>query len=134
MRKWRRRGQRESGQSLVECAMVLPLLLVILFAIIDFGRIYQSNVSLTNAVREGARLGSVGATTGEIQARVADTASGLTPVTVVTPAAKPGESVVVDSTATVQLITPLGAMLNLIGGGSMSNAFGLKAKADMRLE
>jgi Flp pilus assembly protein TadG len=134
MRMWRWRGERESGQSLVEFAMVLPLLLVIFFAIIDFGRIYQRNVSLTNAVREGARLGSVGATTGEIQARVADTASGLTPTTVVTLASRPGESVVVDSTATVQLITPLGAMLNPIGGGSMSNTFVLKAKADMCLE
>jgi hypothetical protein len=132
MRRWRGRG--ESGQSLVEFAMVLPLLLVILFAIIDFGRIYQANVSLTNAVREGARLGAVGGTTAEVQARVRDTASGLSPTVSVTPAARAGDSVVVNATATVPLITPLGSLLSLIGGGSMSSSFTLNATANMRLE
>ena len=77
MWRWRRGG--ETGQSLVEFAMVLPLLLVILFAIVDFGRIYQANVSLTNAVREGARLGAVGGTSGEITARVTATAAKSVP-------------------------------------------------------
>ena len=132
MKCWRRRD--EAGQSLVEFAMVVPLLLLIVFAIVDFGRILQGHVSLTNAVREGARAGAVGASSGTVQARVTGTASGLSPTVSVTIPSKAGDSVVVDATATVQLITPLGAFMSLVGNGTMSNSFTLTAKADMRLE
>ncbi len=51
---------RESpGQSLVEFALTLPVLLLILMAIFDMGRaVYTQNV-LTHAVREGARYGTI---------------------------------------------------------------------------
>src|SRR5262245_41121318 len=105
MRGWLRRRRKESGQALVEFALVLPL---IVFAIIDFGRIYQANVTLTNAAREGARLGTVGGTTSQIQARVKSTASGLSPTTSVTNAqGTAGTSVVVSASATVSFITPV---------------------------
>jgi len=45
----------ESGQSLVEFALVLPVLLLILCAIIDFGWLYYNQITLNNAAREGAR-------------------------------------------------------------------------------
>jgi Flp pilus assembly protein TadG len=136
MRRWigRRRRRGEGGQSLVEFALVLPLLLVVLFAIVDFGRIYQGHVTLTNAVREGARLGAVGGTSAQIAARVQATAGGLDPsVTAVVPATA-GQSVVVEADAQVELITPLGALIARFLGGSMGNAVDLSARADMRLE
>jgi Flp pilus assembly protein TadG len=127
-------GAGEGGQSLVEFAMVLPLLLVVLFAIVDFGRIYQGHVTLTNAVREGARLGAVGGTSAQIAARVEATAGGLDPaVTAVVPASA-GQSVVVEADATVELVTPLGALITKFFRGSLSNSFALSARADMRLE
>lgn len=132
MRRWRTRGER--GQSLVEFAMVLPLLLLVLFAIIDFGRIYQGHVTLTNAVREGARLGAVGESDSVIINRVNATAGGLSPSTNVTPGEMAGDSVVVQATATVQLITPLGALMNLVANQTMNNSFILTATSDMRLE
>jgi len=52
MRLRRRRVSR--GQSLVEFALVLPLLLVFLAAVLDLGRIFYANISLLNAAREGA--------------------------------------------------------------------------------
>jgi Flp pilus assembly protein TadG len=55
----RRRGRREAGTSVVEMAFVLPLLLLLVFAIGDFGIAYTRWNSLTNAVREGARVGVV---------------------------------------------------------------------------
>jgi Flp pilus assembly protein TadG len=54
-----RRGHRSRGQSLVEFALVLPIFLFLLFAVIDGGRYVYLNSSLSNAAREGARLGSV---------------------------------------------------------------------------
>jgi PKD repeat protein len=49
-----RRRSRSRGQSLVEFALVLPLLLIFLATVLDLGRIYYANISLLNAAREGA--------------------------------------------------------------------------------
>jgi Flp pilus assembly protein TadG len=45
----------ESGASAVEFALVLPLLLLILFAIIEFGWFFANRIVLTNAVSDAAR-------------------------------------------------------------------------------
>nr|WBU15379.1 TadE-like protein [uncultured bacterium] len=49
----------ERGQALVELALVLPLLLLILFGIVDFGLGLSAKIQVTNAVRDGARQGIV---------------------------------------------------------------------------
>lgn len=51
------RSQR--GQSLVEFALLLPLLLIIALGVFDFGRVYFAYVSVTNAARNGAQYASV---------------------------------------------------------------------------
>jgi Flp pilus assembly protein TadG len=50
---------RERGQALVEFALVLPLFLLMLFAMVDIGRVIWANDNLANAAREGARWASV---------------------------------------------------------------------------
>ena len=45
----------EGGAAIVEFAIILPLLLVLVFGIIEFGRAFNANISLTHAAREGAR-------------------------------------------------------------------------------
>lgn len=47
------------GQSLVEFALVLMPLMLILLGIIQFGFIFNAYVTMTNAAREGARLGTI---------------------------------------------------------------------------
>ena len=47
------------GQSLVEFSLVLMPLFLILLGIIQFGFIFNSYVTLSNAVREGARIGTI---------------------------------------------------------------------------
>ena len=47
--------RKESGQSLVEFAVVLPLLLLLVFGIIEFGRIFQASLVVNHAARESAR-------------------------------------------------------------------------------
>jgi Flp pilus assembly protein TadG len=49
----------EKGAALLELAIALPLLLVILFGIIEFGILLYDRAMLTNASREGARAGIV---------------------------------------------------------------------------
>ena len=49
----------EQGGSLVEFAIVMPLLFVILFGIIDFGILLYDKAMITNASREGASAGIV---------------------------------------------------------------------------
>ena len=50
------RWSDESGAELIEFALVLPLLLLIVLGIIDFGFLFQRYEVITNAAREGARV------------------------------------------------------------------------------
>jgi len=45
---------RLRGQSLVEFALVLPILLLLILGAMDFARMFSTKITLTNAAREGA--------------------------------------------------------------------------------
>jgi Flp pilus assembly protein TadG len=133
----RRMRWGERGTALVEFALVLPLLLVLVMGIIDFGRAFQTVVTLTNAAREGARLGATGASASDIQSRVVSTAGvpiSAGNVTVTNAQGTTGQSVTVRVNYTFQLITPLGPLVRMLGGSSINNTIPLSATADMRLE
>jgi Flp pilus assembly protein TadG len=49
----------ERGQSMTEFALVLPILVMLLFGIIQFGITFNNYITLTDAVRAGARKGAV---------------------------------------------------------------------------
>ena len=51
--------KNERGQTMTEFAMVLPILVVLLFGIIQFGIAFNNYVTLTDAVRAGARKAAV---------------------------------------------------------------------------
>jgi hypothetical protein len=48
------------GQALVELAVAMPLLALMLFGLVDFGRAYFQYIALVNATREGARSAAYG--------------------------------------------------------------------------
>jgi Flp pilus assembly protein TadG len=50
---------RERGAAAVEMAIVLPLLLLLIGGLIDFGRLFYDRALLTNAARDGVRLASI---------------------------------------------------------------------------
>jgi Flp pilus assembly protein TadG len=78
--------RRTLGQGLVEFALILPVLILIFMGIVDFGRAIYAFNSVSNAAREGARLGIVdqtidasGAYKAAIEAATQATALGLDP-------------------------------------------------------
>src|SRR6266511_1108696 len=75
--------REESGQAMVEFALVLPLLMLILLAIIKFGIAINNYVVLTNSVRTGARTLAIGRGStdpcGTAKTRVEKSASDLDP-------------------------------------------------------
>src|SRR4051794_30159907 len=74
------RTRKEDGQAMVEFAIVLPILVVLVFGIIEFGITLNHYLTLTDAVRAGARQASVSRPlsdpAGAAEARVRSTASG----------------------------------------------------------
>jgi Flp pilus assembly protein TadG len=50
---------QQQGQSLVEFALLLPILVVIIFSVVEFGRLWMTMNLLTGAAREGARVAAV---------------------------------------------------------------------------
>lgn len=59
MARFRQKFVSPKGQSLVEMALVLPILLLLFMGIMDFGRMLFLYAQLANAAREGARYGAV---------------------------------------------------------------------------
>ena len=51
--------KREKGQSLLEFAMMLPVLLIILGGLLDLGRLYFAYVAVTDAAGEGATYAAI---------------------------------------------------------------------------
>ena len=73
------RGAREQGAAAVEMALILPVLLIVVFGIIDFGSLFNAQISLTQAAREGVRLGAIGEATSveAMEARMQDAYFGI---------------------------------------------------------
>jgi hypothetical protein len=58
--------RKQEGQALVEMALVIPLFFLLLFGVIEMGRIGHAYITVSNAAREGARLATTGGTDQEI--------------------------------------------------------------------
>ena len=69
----RRLIREDDGAALVEFALIMPILALIMFGIIDFGRAFYTVNNLISAVREGSRYGAILAapmsTTGQREIR-----------------------------------------------------------------
>lgn len=119
------------GQSLVELALVTPILIILVFGIIDFGVGLYSWITLTNAAREGARLGSLQGTEAEVVALVRDRAANLDQsdltVAVTNAEGDPGEPIRVEANYRYDLLTPLGDILRM-------PHLDISAAAEMRLQ
>jgi hypothetical protein len=88
-----REPRRSRGQSLVEFALIVPIMLVLAGGALDLGRLFYARVSIENAAREGAFFGSTNPrcdtavrslcdNPGTVDWRVRNEATGLTGLTV----------------------------------------------------
>jgi Flp pilus assembly protein TadG len=98
------RVRNAKGQSLVEFALVLPLLLILVFGIIDFSVGLYDKAVVTNASREGARAGVVyrfpALTAGQLQTEVTTVVNNYCSAHLVTF----GASASPTTTATLELV------------------------------
>lgn len=102
--------RNSKGQSLVETALVLPLLLLIVFGTIEFGRVFNAYLVVSNASREGARAAAVGKSNSEITTMATDKAAsiGTVSVTISPSGSRPyGSKVTVTVNHTLNLIVPI---------------------------
>jgi Flp pilus assembly protein TadG len=69
--------RRSTGQALAEFALVFPILMVLIIAIFDAGRLVFAYNDITNAAREGTRTGIIDQTPATIQNEVMRQATSL---------------------------------------------------------
>ena len=132
-----RAGDR--GTTAVEFALLLPLLLMMVFGLIDFGRALNAQLTLTQAAREGARLAALGAPVPAVAARTQTAAAGLGGSVTVTVTSCPagatqGSDAVVQVSYSFQFITPVGALAGFLSGGGFGSPIALTATGDMPCE
>ncbi len=124
-------GRRRWATAAVEMAVVTPLLLTMLFGIIEFGYAFSVRQSIVTAAREGARLASMpGSTEAEVRQRVLQY---LAPVGVTTSTIQLTRSTLANPTETVRVLVPY-ADVSLLGGYFGSTDYNLEATCSMRKE
>ena len=69
--------KKEKGASAVEFALILTPLIILIFAIFQFGILFNNWIALTYAAREGARLAAVDVLESEIKTKVIERAPSV---------------------------------------------------------
>ena len=100
--------RREDGAAAVEMAVVLSVLVMIVFGIIEFGRAYHAQVTLTHATREGVRTLAI---SGDQQKAIDATYAAATTLqteglSVSASSCNPGEPSQVQATYPVEISIP----------------------------
>jgi Flp pilus assembly protein TadG len=144
-----RRSSDEEGAVLIEFALVIGLFFLLVFGMVDFGLAINTKTQMTNAGREGARLGTVNLDPVAVDARVREAADNLeqTVLTVTVACQKPddtpctgsfpagdlqngeaGDSVLVTVDYQYNMITPLPGFIDT------DNKIDLQSVTEMRVE
>ena len=107
----------------MEFAIVVPLLLLIVFATVDFGRLLNAQIKATEAAREGARAASVAGpstdhyTAADRRVRAVDSRIRMvSPSTYCDPPFTENEDATVHTELDFEWITPVGAFAGFFGG------------------
>lgn len=126
-------SKSEKGQATVEFGLILPVLLLVLCGIIDFGWIFGNQISANNAAREAARYTAIHYNDSETDddeataaSIVADRAPTLSSAVVTLTATD--ETVTVTVTCDVDILTPI------IGALFPGGVYRISAESTMRIE
>lgn len=145
-----KRSNDDEGAVLIEFALVISLFFMLVFGMVDFGLAINAKTQLTNAGREGARIGTVDLDPAVVEARVREAADNLDQTILIvtvtcenpddTPCngpgfpsgdlgnAEAGDSVVVTLDYKYSLITPLPGFIDT------DNKIDLQSVTEMRVE
>ncbi|GAB2866314.1 TadE/TadG family type IV pilus assembly protein [Lentzea nigeriaca] len=127
---------RDRGATAVEVALLMPILLLLVMGIIDFGRALNAQVTLTQAAREGVRVAAL--KQPDPAGRTQTAATGLSGVGVAVTACPstptPGSDAQVQATYTFTFVTPIGDLAGMFGGGGYGSPITLSAKGVMPCE
>ena len=145
----RRFARSESGAELIEFGLTLPLLLLVLIGIIEFGLLFQQYEVVTNAAREGARIAVLPTYSATPAIRIANVtarvnqylvASGLTgpaTTTVATPPPVPVSTGCVTTVlVTVQYDHSISFLTRILRnfGNTVPDTISLRGRSQMRTE
>jgi len=115
----------ERGAAAVEFAILLPLLVMLVLGIIEFGRAYNAQITLTNAARDGVRVMAIGGDptaartaarngAASVSSTIPDSAITLSPS-----ACSPGNQVTLTINYTLSTITGIAGPFSMTGVGVM---------------
>jgi Flp pilus assembly protein TadG len=140
----------DSGQTVVETTLLLPLILLLVMLLVEFGFAFYTNVTVNNAASEAARYAAVAnlpATTpgtceaGSIEERAVDFAGGRLLCSEVSVAYQNtggeytrGDGVAVRIDHSYDTITPVPGLVSLVSGGLIPSTWTISACSDSRLE
>jgi Flp pilus assembly protein TadG len=117
--------QNERGSAAVEFAIVLPVLLMLLMGIIEFGHAYNAQLTLTQAAREGVRVMAISNDLAKARSATKNAGASLYPALTdgnmaISPAAcTPGTQASVIITYPLSTITGIVSPITLTGKGVM---------------
>lgn len=125
------------GQAMVETAIVLPVVILLLFAILEFGLVMNQYLVLTAAAREGARSAAVSddtAARAAVNDAVASISNSGLQVNIAYPGGKreQGKSVTVTVSKPIEVTTPM--IKDIIDSAFAPDAPMLTARSVMRVE
>ena len=128
MRNLQKLRKHEQGQALVETAITLPLLLLLLMGIMEFGWYFYNQMSVENGSREGARFAIVNKDSASLTTDVTNLVKGIviSPGTLAVSVNKGSESVTVTVTKDVATLTPIAALF------TTGSTFELSASTKMK--
>lgn len=137
----RERGDtRDRGAAAVEFGLLLPVILLVVLGAIDFGRMYNAQITLTQAAREGARYAALGITSPTPASRTLTAAAPLTginaPVVTACPSTPtPTSNATVTVTRVFTVSDPAYSALRAISnrfGGGLPSTITITGTATMR--
>jgi Flp pilus assembly protein TadG len=125
--------KNQKGQSLVEFAILLPVLLLLLMGVLEFGVMLNSYLTIHNSAREGARLGIVAGTNIEIKELIINTSPNLDPKKLAVNITPSEGSRKAGGTLTVEVIYNYRVTIPIMSN-ILNNVVILKAQTSMRIE
>lgn len=127
-------ASQDRGAAAVEFAILLPVLLLLIFGMVDFARGFNAHISLSGAAREGARAQALGRSPAEIDSITRGAAPTLPAgdITVTALGCTVGAPGEVRASYDFPLVTPVSSFMAWFGGSGPSGTIPITGIGVMR--